>query len=475
MERKIFLLAGLGDGDESKGSIVDWLTRNYPVKSIWRYNGGAQASHHVVLDEGIMHCFSQIGSGSLVRPVTTYLTNFTAINPISLRAEYEELQTKIKFPLLEIYLDEQALIITPYHVLINQMREISRGTKRFGSCGRGVGEAISDSERYQEKVLRASDFKDMAEFRYKLRILQVLKIDQGEQLLDLDPENAELLIRLEKMRSEKHFQDLVDWYLDFPRWSGVRIVTKREVSMLLIEDESDIVFEGAQGPLLDRDYGFYPHITKSNTRFDNAEKLIQEYKLTGDIIKIGVLRAYATRHGAGPFLSYDASLTTLIPEQHNTTNDWQGDFRIGWFDLLTTRYALKMVGKIRGIALTNLDRLLDLDEVKVCVAYKYQGSANFSKVSQFFDYRLDKINSRVAIVITDIKLPPSDKLKNYIWRQQITNILNNCQPIYQTLPVDKINFIADYIKYLEKELGENVHLISTGPSASDKKIVKPLI
>ena len=318
MERKIFILAGLGYGDEGKGTMADFLTSIFPVESIWRYNGGAQAAHYVVSPEGIVHCFSQFGSGSLSKPVSSVLSRFTAINPISLFSEYRVLQEKIHFPLPEINLDARALVVTPYHLLINQMREISRGKKRVGSCGRGIGESFRDAEKLGYSALRIGDLGTLS-FLRKLSYLRVIKIDQAEQLLLSDPTNQELLKRLEKMEDEKYFSELMDFYFYFSTWRPVKIFNNQEDLAGLINSNSDIIFEGAQGVLLDRDYGFFPHLTQSNTSFHNAEELIRENNLSGEIIKIGIIRAYATRHGAGPFLTYDSELSKLIPDENNVS------------------------------------------------------------------------------------------------------------------------------------------------------------
>jgi adenylosuccinate synthase len=465
---RIWLLIGLSNGDETKGGTVDWLTANYPVKTIFRYNGGAQAAHNVVAASGVTHCFAQLGSGLLAAPVSTYLSRYVAVNPLSLMVEYRILESKINFSIPEIQLDTESLIITPYHILINQMREISRGAKRYGSCGKGVGETMSDAKKYGKEVLRAKDLSNFSVLKHKLRCLQALKIEEGEQLLNTDFTNPHLLSRLEKMCSEDYFKNLIDWYLDFSKWSGVKLV-----SSLTIDPESDIIGEGAQGILLDRDYGFYPHVTQSNTSFHNAEELIKENKLVGEVIKIGVLRAYATRHGAGPLVTYDQELATLIPDIHNTTNDFQGDFKIGWLDLVTTRYALKIAGEIKGIALSCLDRLQTLKEVKTCTSYKYNGPEGLEVLKQFFECH--SIGEHFRPIITDIKLIPANRVQDLSWRQKITDILNDCEPVYRVIKVKKTVFINEYVEHLETALKTKILLVSTGPTAGDKKILRPLL
>ncbi len=479
MKRKIFLLAGLGYGDEGKGTTVDWFSANYPVKSIWRYNGGAQAAHHVVSEAGEVHCFSQLGSGLLAKPITTYLSRFMVINPISLRGEYEELQTKIGFPIPEIYLDPQALVITPYHVLINQMRETSRGENRVGSCGRGVGETMKDARNYSQEIIRVKDLSNPATLKYKLRFWRTLKIDVAEQFVGADANREgiplRLALNLEKMRSEDYFQDLLAWYDDFAKWPAVKVMASPAELNAILNSDSDIIFEGAQGALLDHNYGFYPHVTQSDTSFRNAEILLQENKIRGEVIKIGILRAYSTRHGAGPFVTYDSELTDLIPEQNNTTNDWQGDFRVGWLDLVATRYALKILGEVNGLALTNLDRLMSFKEIKTSNAYEYRGPKSRTEVAKFFDLEAPAVgNPDSPVIISGIKLPPAEKLAGYHFQKEMTSFLNDCRPIYLAHQVDPAHFVSDYSQYLEEMLGIKVLLTSVGQKASEKKLITPL-
>lgn len=472
MERKIFILAGLGYGDEGKGTVADFLTSVFPVESIWRYNGGAQAAHYVTSPEGIVHCFSQFGSGSLSKPVSSVLSRFTAINPISLFSEHKVLQEKIHFPLPEINLDARALVVTPYHSLINQMREISRGKKRVGSCGRGIGETFRDVEGFGDKVLRIGDLGNLSVLKHKLNFLRLIKIDQAEQLLLSDPTNPELLRRLEKLNDEEYFWNLMEFYLYFSTWRPVKIFSNPEDLVGLMNPRSDIIFEGAQGVLLDRDYGFFPHVTQSNTSFRNAEELIRENNLSGEIIKIGIIRAYATRHGAGPFLTYNPELSKLIPDENNVSGPWQGEFQNGWLDLVALRYALKITGGIDGLALTNIDRLQNFTEIKVCSSYEYFGQGSLKTLEKYFELQIDDHNHN--LIINGLKLTPADKLKDYVWRQEITDILTECCPIYETLKVNASSFTEDYVQYLEQKLNVKILITSHGPKAHDKKLVRTL-
>src|SRR5262249_12518219 len=127
-----------------------------------------------------------------------------------------------------------------------------------------------------------------------------------------------------------------------------------ELGRLLRDQQTPILFEGAQGVLLDAERGFFPHVTPSRTTVENALGLIAESGAAGSPRRLGVLRAYATRHGPGPFVTHDAELQARLPEVHNVENPWQGPMRVGWFDAVAARYAMAATGGVDAIALTNL-------------------------------------------------------------------------------------------------------------------------
>lgn len=145
----------------------------------------------------------------------------------------------------------------------------------------------------------------------------------------------------------------------------VNVVSDEEFNTLI--RANDTVFEGAQGVLLDQLYGFFPHCTRSKCTFENAETLLREAGFEGQTTRVGLLRGYGTRHGAGPLMTEDTNLR--IAPCHNQTNPWQGNFRSGWFDAVAARYALSAVGGVDLLAITNLDRMCGLPNIKVGVQY----------------------------------------------------------------------------------------------------------
>ena len=354
---KAHIVIGLGYGDEGKGSWVDHLVRKYDTRYVVRFNGGAQAMHHVVMPDGRLHRFAQFGSGSLRNDTFTCLSRFMLIEPEALLEEAAQLASKgVRSPLRKQIISENAPIITPFNRLLNQIQEIGRGGSRHGSCGFGIGLTQGDVETLGDKALYVRDLKTQ-DLRQKLAWLAAQKIELAREALTEEAQQLfERLIHVD-----------LDYYINmFQRFAeSVRAVS--ESKFLSIIRENDTVFEGAQGVLLDQQYGFFPHCTRSNCTFQNAETLLHEAGFDGQVIKIGLLRGYGTRHGAGPFMTEDTSLR--LPACHNETNTWQGSFRLGWFDAVTARYALDVVGGVDTLAITNLDRMRELKQIKVCTNY----------------------------------------------------------------------------------------------------------
>ncbi|MBX4205037.1 MAG: adenylosuccinate synthetase [Candidatus Doudnabacteria bacterium] len=364
MSAQAFLVAGLGFGDEGKGATVDYLVRKHKAAVAVRFNGGAQAAHNVVAPDGSHHTFQQFGSGTLANQTATYLSRFVAVNPLNMRKEAEALfQLGIRNPYERMYIDESALVTTPYHVAANRLREWMR-SKRHGSCGLGVGETFEDFRLFGDYAIRVSDLLKPKVLARKLAALRMRKLmSLGSDVMLA--EKTHLVGCLELLTTSDKMANLIADYMNFAR--RVQIVGPEKLRDLSFG--GPMVFEGAQGVLLDAKYGFYPHVTKSNTTFANAEKILEDICFQGSVSKIGVLRSYATRHGAGPFVTEDASLKKSLPEPHNAAGQWQGKFRVGWFDAVSAKYAGEIIGPLDEIALTFADRLSELPKLQICTSY----------------------------------------------------------------------------------------------------------
>lgn len=436
-------MAGFGLGDEGKGSVVDHLVREHGADLVVRYNGGAQAAHHVVLGSGATHCFSQFGSGTLVDGVRTHLSASMVVDPPALAAEQRALQRHgVRDAYARLSIAPRALIVTPYHQALNCARELARGSRRHGSCGRGIAEARLDSETAGVASLRAEDLLDLSRLRARLELIALSKIDIVEQLVDRHagrPELSELARQVRRIAPA----ELAERYHRLFGSSGLR-VGDPPVS------DRPLVLEGAQGVLLDRHRGFWPHVTPSRTTFAPALAWLAERAAIdpGQTRRIGVTRAYATRHGAGPLVSEDAQLCRELPEPHNADHPWQGSFRAGWLDLVALDYAARISGGADELAVTNLDRLLGLGRLQLCTAYRSPDGGQLERIEP----------------------PPADDLAA---RAALTDRLSGCRPCTEELDplrepgepaVDRL------LERIEQACRAPVTLCSWGPTAGDKHL-----
>jgi len=339
------IVLGLGFGDEGKGSLVDWLAWRAVRRvgadavTVVRWNGGPQAAHHVVTEAGRVFCFAQLGAGSFAG-ARTHLASGMVVDPIAL---FREAAAFDGGQILDrVSVDPRALVVTPWHATLNQMREVARGAGRHGSTGRGVAEAVLAAERGLPTV-RMGD-ADVAAGLGRVRewVCEQARGIGAPAELAADLEHPALLAitlaAIERVR--------------------------RETTMTTEVHAAHLILEGAQGALLDRDHGEAPWITPSRITRAAAEAALGELGRGDDVECWGVLRAYATRHGAGPFPTEDAALTAALPDWHNGTGPWQGPMRVGWFDAVLAKKALAFAGPIDRLALTCVDRLVDLPALR---------------------------------------------------------------------------------------------------------------
>jgi len=367
--RRPIVVTGLGYGDEGKGATVDALVRRHALELVVRHNGGPQAAHHVVAPDGAVHCFAQFGAGTLVPGVRTHLSRFMLVEPLALAREAAALaRIGVAAPLARLSADRECAVVTPFHRLFGRIQELSRGTARHGSCGLGVGPAWLDAHNPRLPSLRLAALCGPLEpLRGRLRLIQLVKLDQAEQL-EPGPGTAELLAELAR-------PDLVDAFIAAARpiVTSINLDSGDLLRSVLRDRPGRVIFEGAQGLLLDADHGFWPYVTPSRTGPGQAEQLLAEAGAPPPL-RLGVLRAYATRHGPGPFVSECAELTARLPERHNAAGPWQGPMRVGHFDLVAARHALALCGPnhdaIDAVVFTCFDRLAELGALSVCTGYR---------------------------------------------------------------------------------------------------------
>jgi adenylosuccinate synthase len=408
-----YVVADLGYGDAGKGTVVDWLCSRggaEPVRTVVRFNGGAQAGHNVVTDDGRHHTFAQFGSGTFTPGVRTHLSRFMLVDPLALAAEAAHLAAVgVPDALDRLSVDAGALLTTPYHAAANRGRELARGAGRHGSCGMGVGETARYALEHPADAPRAGDCLAPGRLAAKLA---ALRNRLAAQVGTLDAPPAD---------------DVASAYREFAR--RVRLTGPGHLARLLRDGPA--VFEGAQGVLLDEWHGFHPYTTWSTTTFRNAEILLAEAGATA--LRIAVLRCYQTRHGPGPMVTEDPSLE--LREIHNATGPWQGRFRTGHLDEVALRYALEVAGGADGVALTHLDTAARHPELRVCRGYRIDGEL------------VTRLPAR----------PPGDLAA----REALTRRLLRARPVYQDAG-------DDWITVVEQALGVPVALASHGPRPADK-------
>ncbi len=375
---RAYIVIDLGFGDAGKGLITDFLVRQTHAGVVVRYNGGAQAGHTVVTPEGMHHTFAQFGSGSFVAGVKTYISKDMMVHPGALLVEGDVLVKKgLSDVFSRIKINPQALIITPYHQAANRIKELAREDGRHGSCGVGVGETVEDNLAGCEDCIRAGDLVKPNLLLQKMASIRERK--QKELLAAIGHDLSSMPTTAEWQVFQQ--DDLtLRWVDSIDRITDLDLVDKSNILTEWIKGSEAMVFEGAQGVLLDAEAGFYPYNSWTNCSPDNAIALVSEHAPGSEIIKVGVSRCYTVRHGPGPLPTETHELDSLIME-HNQNNAWQGNVRYGWFDQVLFNYALKVIKGVDLLAVTHLDILNKLDVWKTSCRYSSDNDLSNNLIS----------------------------------------------------------------------------------------------
>ncbi|MEX1212312.1 MAG: adenylosuccinate synthase [Balneolaceae bacterium] len=417
------IVVGAQWGDEGKGKVVDLLSKeaNYVI----RYQGGANAGHTLKFDdqEVVLHL---IPSGMFNGDATCIIGNGVVIDPIALVQEIEQVEAMGVHLKEKLKISESAHMILPYHKVLDQVKEKSRGKEAIGTTGRGIGPA------YVSKVsrvgIRMADLLNRTEFEGKLK--QTLKdINQAlEHIYGVDPlDPAEMMKQLEPA-----FDRIAPY-----------ICNTTELVHDAIDSGDQILLEGAQGSLLDLDHGTYPFVTSSSPTAGGA--------CTGSGIPptaitdvIGITKAYCTRVGNGPFPTelHDKTGEELRKHGSEFGATTGRPRRCGWLDLVALSYAVRLNG-LTEIAFTKLDVLDHFDEIQVCTEYEIDGER-----TRIFPAACEDLD-RVKPIYTTLKG----------WKGETTRNIETLEG----LP----NAAQAYIKYAEKALGVPFRIISTGPKRSE--------
>jgi len=414
-------------GDEGKGKIVDLLTDR--ASAVVRFQGGHNAGHTLVIGDKttVLHL---VPSGILRDNVMCLIGNGVVLSPTALFEEMNMLE-KEGIPAGErLKISEACPLIMPYHIALDQAREIARGKKAIGTTGRGIGPA------YEDKVSRRG-----------LRVGDLLNVDSfAEKLKGVMEYHNFALVNYFKT-------DAVDYQTVLDEMMGMR---DKIVSMIadipamlhkLRKDGADIMFEGAQGTLLDIDQGTYPYVTSSNCTAGGACTGSGVGPCDLDYI-LGITKAYTTRVGAGPFPTelFDDVGQYLGEKGHEFGATTGRSRRCGWFDGVAMRRSAQ-VNSITGLCITKLDVLDGLEKLLICTSYKYNG-----EVLELPPVGADAIEKCEAVYE---EMPG--------WSETTVGIRNRDE-----LPQNALN----YLKRLEEVVGIPVDIISTGPERDETIVLR---
>ena len=350
---RAYIVQGMAWGDEGKGAVTDWLVRESGAPLVVRYNGGPNAAHNVVTENrGVPHhTFQQFGSGTLAG-AATHISRFALLDPLVLGAESEFLARKLgRNPYAALTVDPETILVTRYHVAANRARERARGAGRHGSVGSGLGEARRD--QVGGLAIRAAECSGRLVGALTERLVEMRrrKLDElGPAFRDC-PEAEEEFYELGRYSPAEVAAELIK-AMALVRLAGLReayAVARAERAWM----GDAVVFEGAQGVLLDERYGFAPHNSWTDCTFGKAEILTEEAFPGAELLRLGVFRSYFTRHGPGPFPT--ESVEVEFPEPHNGEHPWMGPFRQGYFDGALASYACR-VARPDALVITHMDR-----------------------------------------------------------------------------------------------------------------------
>ncbi|MDP8079779.1 adenylosuccinate synthase [Phocoenobacter skyensis] len=413
-------------GDEGKGKIVDLLTDR--AKYVVRYQGGHNAGHTLIIDgeKTVLHL---IPSGILRDNVTCIIANGVVLSPEALMTEMKELEARGVDVRGRLKISEACPLILPYHIAMDNARENALGKNKIGTTGRGIGPAYED--KVARRGLRVSDLFDKEHFAEKLKDI-------------LDYYNFQLVhyYKAEPVDYQKTLDDV---------FAVADVITAmvEDITTLLHTARANgdnILFEGAQGTMLDVDHGTYPFVTSSNTTAGGVATGSGFGPRNLDYV-LGIIKAYCTRVGSGPFTTelFDDVGATIAKRGNEFGASTGRARRCGWFDAVAVRRAVQ-INSISGFCMTKLDVLDGLKELKICVGYKMPNG----KVVEY---------APMAAKDWEGVEPIYETMSG--WDENTFGVTNRDE-----LPQAAI----DYIKRIEEVVGVPIAILSTGPDRVETMI-----
>jgi len=414
---KADVILGLQWGDEGKGKIVDYLAEKYDV--VARFQGGPNAGHTLEFDN-IKHVLHQVPSGVFRNNTKNIVGNGVVLDPVVFKKEIEGLKQYNVEPFYNLFISKRTQLILPTHRLLDAAYEKSKGKDKIGSTLRGIGPT------YQDKIARLG-----------LRVGDAISEDFRSKYEKLTSKHREILDMLNFKYDLKPLEDEFYSAIDFMKKFKL-VDTDYMINQSLASHET-VLAEGAQGSLLDIDFGSYPFVTSSNTTCSGVcSGLGLAPSKVGQVF--GIFKAYCTRVGSGPF---PTELEDAIGEQIRKAGHEFGATtgrprRCGWLDLPALKYAI-MINGVTQLFMMKGDVLDDFDEIKICTHYKLK-NGTLSDALPF-----DLCNKDYTPMYTSLKG----------WKTDITNITD-----FNSLPSQ----LLDYIAFIEKEVKVPVNIVSVGPN-----------
>jgi adenylosuccinate synthase len=414
-----YCVVGLQWGDEGKGKVVDILAEHSDI--VVRYNGGANAGHTVVIGDDTF-ALHLLPSGAVRPGAICVIANAVVVDPDTLIKEIETLARKNITLTDRLFISENAHIVLDYHKKEDQLREQSLGKNKLGTTIRGIGPCCADKVG-RSYAVRMADLADLEKLRAKLQIVAEYKNKIFSALYNAEPVSTDDIFERCKFYADK----LLPFVTDTTEFLHKSITAGKSV-----------LFEGAQGTLLDIDHGTFPYVTSSNASSLGMPagtgvpaKMVDKF--------LGVAKAYATRVGAGPFpTELDNEIGEYLRDKGHEYGTTTGrPRRCGWFDAVAVSYAAT-IGAIDSIAMMHLDTLTGLKEIKVCKTYKING-----KRTSFFPANASKLSQAECLYET---VPG--------WDEDITEVND-----FHELPLNAQN----YIMLLEERTGRPITIIGVGP------------
>lgn len=411
------LLLGLQWGDEGKGKIVDVLTSKYDI--IARFQGGPNAGHTLEFD-GIKHVLRTIPSGIFHQNSINIIGNGVVIDPVVFQKELEGLEKFNMDIKSRLIISRKAHLILPTHRLLDAASEASKGKAKIGSTLKGIGPTYMD--KTGRNGLRVGDI-ELADFKERYRTLA---------------DKHEAMISFYDVDMQYNLQELEDEFFEAVKvLQTLTFVDSEEYLNKAMKEGKSILAEGAQGSLLDIDFGTYPFVTSSNT---TAAGACTGLGIAPNKVKdvFGIFKAYTTRVGSGPFPTelHDEIGQTMARVGNEFGSVTGRARRCGWLDLVALKYAVQVNG-VTQLYMMKGDVLSGFDTLKVCTGYNYKG-----KVIDHLPYNIEPEN------VTPVYVEKKG------WKADLTGMTS-----YEELPSE----LKEYIEFIEKEVEVPIKVISVGP------------